>query len=243
MERGTANVHGEQGPAVATRLRGVTPSRQARSEATFRALVAAGRTALEDKCFEEMTIGDIARVAGVSVGAFYGRFANKEAFFSAIQEITVSGIEAALRARLARPALDKSGAAEFLATVASFSVGVFRTHRGFYVACSQHSSARPGAWSPIRRLGQNVSGIVAAKLAPLLRSAGRPASEREIRVGLQFMNGFLVNAVLNNPGPLSLDDREVEPYVVRMLCSFFALDRAARSGSGKSGRRGGRRRP
>ena len=236
-------MHGEQGAAVAARLRGVTPSRQARSEATFRALVAAGRRALEDKCFEEMTIGDIARAAGVSVGTFYGRFANKEAFFSAIQEITVSGIEAALRARLARPALERAGAAEFLAAVASFSVGVFRTHRGFYIACSQHSSARPGAWSPIRRLGQDVSGIVAAKLAPLLHGAGRPATEREIRVALQFMNGFLVNAVLNNPGPLSLDDKEVERYVVRMLCSFFGLDGAARAGSGRSGGRGRRRQP
>lgn len=228
--------------SVAARLRGVTPFQQARSGATFQALIAAGRKALEDKCFDEMTIGDIARVAGVSVGAFYGRFANKEAFFSAIQEITVSDIEAALGASLARPALQKAGAAEFLAAVASFSVGVFRRYRGFYLASSQHSSARPGAWSPIRRLGQNVSGLVAEKFAPLLRAAGRPASERGIRIGMQFMNGFLVNAVLNNPGPLSLDDKEVEPYVIRMLCSYFGLGAAAKGRSRKSrARHAGRR--
>jgi AcrR family transcriptional regulator len=63
-------------------MRGVTPHQQARSEATFQAFIAAGRKALKDKTFDQMAIGDIARAAGLSVGAFYGRFENKEAFFS-----------------------------------------------------------------------------------------------------------------------------------------------------------------
>lgn len=208
---------------TASRLRGVTPRQQARSEATFRALVAAGSRALEERDFDAMAIGDIARRAGVSVGAFYGRFENKEAFFSAIQEITVAGIEAQLEATLAGPAARRARAAQLLARVARFSVGVFRAHRGFYVASSKHSSMRPGAWSPVRRLGHRVAERVAARLAPRLAAEGHPASEREIRIALQFMNGLLVNAVLNAPGPLSIDDRETERYITRMLRAFFGL--------------------
>jgi len=215
---------------AAAALRGVTPRQQARSEATFRALVAAGSRALEDRDFDEMAIGDIARRAGVSVGAFYGRFENKEAFFSAIQEITVAGIEAQLEAMLAGPAATRADAARLLAHVARFSVGVFRAHRGFYVASSKHSSMRPGAWSPVRRLGRKVAESVAARLAPRLAAEGRPASEREIRIALQFMNGLLVNAVLNAPGPLSIDDRDTERYIARMLCSFFGIPARAAGG-------------
>lgn len=205
-------------------MRGVTPHQQARSEATFQALIAAGREALEDKTFDQVAIGDIARAAGVSVGAFYGRFDNKDAFFLAIQEITVTEIEEDLRRCLAQPALRQAGDAGFLAAVARFSIGVFRKHRGFYSASSKHSTMPPDRWSPIRRLGSNVSGRVAAALAPRLARRGKPASEREIRIGMQFMNGLLVNAVLNDPGPLRLDSRDLEKYLVRHLCSFFGID-------------------
>jgi AcrR family transcriptional regulator len=204
-------------------LRGVTPARQARSEATFLALIRAGRKALDDKTFDEMTVEQIARAAKASVGAFYGRFADKEAFFAAIQEIAVADIEAGLEAQLARPAVERASDAEFLAAIARFSVAVFRKHRGFYIASFKHSSTRPGAWSPIRRLGHKASGLFAAGLMPRLQRLGKPASEREIRIGLQFMNGLLVNAVLNDPGPLSLDDRDMEGHISRFLCSYFGV--------------------
>jgi AcrR family transcriptional regulator len=210
------------------RLPGVTPARQARSEATFHALIAAGRKALDAKTFDQLTIEQIARAARASVGAFYGRFADKEAFFSAVQEMTVADVEVELEAQLARPDVEAAGDAEFLAAIARVTVGVFRSHRGLYVASFKHSSTRPGAWSPIRRLGHKASGLFAAGLAPRLRRLGKPASEREIRIGLQFMNGLLVNAVLNDPGPLSLDDRDIETHITRFLCSYFGVDGSAK---------------
>jgi len=217
-------------------LRGVNPAQQPRSAATFHALIQAGRKALDEKFFDEMTIGEIARDAGASVGAFYGRFANKEAFFSAIQEITVADIEARLKAQLARPEVEALSDGKFLAAVAKFTVEIFRKHRGLYMASFKHSSTKPGAWSPIRRLGYSASGLFAAKLGPRLQQLGKPASEREIRIGLQFMNGLLVNAVLNDPGPLSLDDRKMPAYIGRFLCSFFAVDGGANSRGRRSRR-------
>lgn len=216
------------------RLAGVTPTRQARSEATFLALIRAGRKALDAKTFDEMTVEQIARAAKASVGAFYGRFADKEAFFAAIQEITVADIEAELEARLVEFEVEHASDAEFLAAIARFTVAVFRRHRGLYIASFKHSSARPGAWSPIRRLGHKASGLFAAGLAPRLRRRGRPASEREIRIGLQFMNGLLVNAVLNDPGPLSLDDRDMEAHVTRFLCAYFGVRGSAKARRARS---------
>ena len=237
MKRGEPGLSGAAGPTLG-RLRGVTHAQQPRSEATFHALIRAGRKALDEKFFEEMTIGDIAHDAGASVGAFYGRFSNKEAFFSAIQEITVADIEAQLEQQLARPEVDALSDAKFLAAVATFTVGIFRRQRGLYIASFKHSSTRPGAWSPIRRLGYKASGLIAAKLAPRLKRLGVPASEREIRIGLQFMNGLLVNAVLNDPGPLSLDDRKMPAYITRFLCSFFAID-GGQNGRGNRPRKAG----
>lgn len=213
----------EKGAAAVARLPGVTPVRQSRSEATFHALIRAGRRALDAKSFDEMTIEEIARAARTSVGAFYGRFANKEVFFAAIQEITVEDIEQQLEGQLAQAEIEGASDGKFLEAIARMSVAVFRAHRGLYIASFKHSSARPGAWSPIRRLGHRASGLFAAGVAPRLKKLGKPASEREIRIGFQFMNGLLVNAVLNDPGPLSLDDREIVPYISRFLCAFFGV--------------------
>ena len=208
--------------ATATvRLDGVTPAMQARSQATFNGLIQAGRQVMGARDFDAVRINEIVRTAGASIGAFYGRFANKEFFFSAIQEITVSEIDAGMRALLAQPSVKQATDCKFLFTIASFWVGFYRTHRGLYLASFKHSRTRPGAWTPFKRLGRNLVSLVIKQLAPRLQRLDRPRSEREIRVAFQFVNGLLVNAVVNDPGPLSLDDPEMERSVARFLCAYF----------------------
>lgn len=205
------------------RLEGVTPARQARSQATFRALIVAGRKALEQKNFDAVTIEEIAQAAGASVGAFYGRFANKEAFFAAIQEITVSDVEAQLRRLLADRKVGAAENAVFMRSITRFWVNIYRKNRGLYLAAFKHSSSLPGAWTPFKRLGWTCAGLVCAALLPRLKADGRRISEKDVRAAFQFVNGLLVNAVVNDPGPISLDYPEMEDMVERFFCSFFGI--------------------
>lgn len=210
--------------ATSMRLAGVAPARQARSQATFRALIMAGRKALEQKNFDAVTIEDIAQAAGVSVGAFYGRFANKEAFFSAIQEITVAEIQGQLGRLLANPTVAAAGDAAFMHAIGRFWVNIYRSNRGLYLAAFKHSSSMPGAWTPFKRLGWHCAGLVCAQLLPRgLKTGGRSATEQDVRAAFQFVNGLLVNAVVNDPGPISLAEPAMEDMVGRFLCSFFAI--------------------
>ena len=179
------------------------------------------------KNFEAVRIQEIARTAGASIGAFYGRFANKEVFFSAIQEIAVSDIEAGMRALLAQPSVVQAGDSAFLLAIARFWVGFYRTHRGLYVASFKHARTRPGAWTPFKRLGRDLVTLVIKQFAPRLQRLRKPRSEREVRIAFQFVNGLLVNAVINDPGPLSLDDAELERSVARFLCAYFGIEAAA----------------
>lgn len=205
-------------------LAGVTPARQARSEATFRALIMAGRKALDQKNFDAVTIEEIANSAGASVGAFYGRFANKEALFSAIQEITVTKVDRELRALLADPGLQTANDAAFMQSIGRFWVNIYRKNRGLYLAAFKHTSSHPSTWTPFKRAGWTIAGLVIEKLMPRLQACGRPSSEKEIRAAFQFVNGLLVNAVVNDPGPISLDDAEMEHMVTHFLCTFFGIE-------------------
>ena len=215
------------------RFNGVTPALQARSERTFHALIRAGRKALETKGFDAVTISELARAAGTSVGAFYGRFENKEAFFFAIQEIAIAEVGADLRAYFDQPEIETADNAGFLRAVAHYWVRVFRMHRGLYLAASKHSSTRPGAWTPFKRLGWDSAALVIEKLSPRLKKLGISDPEREVRVALQFVNGLLVNATLNDPGPIRLDDKDMEENITRFLCSFFRVDDARASSRAK----------
>lgn len=57
----------------------VRPTQQARSVATQHALVAALRRLLGERPFQQIAVRDVVSEAGCSIGAFYARFASREA--------------------------------------------------------------------------------------------------------------------------------------------------------------------
>lgn len=247
MKRARPIGYGEEEPSPDSVVRneaiwsGVAPTQQARSEATFHALIRAGRQALESKGFDEMTIAGLAEAEGVSVGAFYGRFENKQAYFAAIQKIVVAEIEANVRQEV--DALDgkRVDAVGFLAALARIWVGFFRANRGLYLAAFKHSTTQPGVWTPFKQLGWNMAALIVERLLPRLESLGKTDTELEIRIAMQFMNGMLVNATINDPGPIHLDGPEMEQNITRFLCSFFGLELPGKIPRQRARRGGGKR--
>lgn len=202
---------------------GVTPARQARSEATFQALVRAGRIALESGGLDKASIGEIARLSNTSVGAFYGRFENKEVFFTVVQQIVLDEVEESIRQTL--DALDRKDASvtSFLKTIARLWVTLFRENRGLYRATFERASMQPAAWEPIKQLGQAGATLIADKLVPRLTGEGKACDERQVRIAAQFVNGLLVNATINDPGPVRLDDPEMLNHVFQFLCLYLGV--------------------
>ena len=77
-------------------------------------------------------------------------------------------------------------------------------------AALQHDDTRPDRWSTFKGLAR---ATTAGATPPLLRAMGKgraAAKSRGIAFGFQVVLGTLVNAILNDPGPLSLHDREME---------------------------------
>ena len=68
-------------------MKGAKPALQTRSRQTRDKLVAALERLLRHKAFENISVAEIAREAGVSVGAVYTRFENKDAFIPVLFEL------------------------------------------------------------------------------------------------------------------------------------------------------------
>ena len=65
---------------------GIQKPRQVRSLRTMNKILDAAASLLEEKLFEEISISEIASRAGCSVGAFYGRFKDKESLLISLDE-------------------------------------------------------------------------------------------------------------------------------------------------------------
>jgi AcrR family transcriptional regulator len=209
---------------------------QARAHATRDALLAAGRALLADRDFDALSIADLAGRAGLSVGSFYGRFRDKEAYIDQLQlQVTTEWVDAATRmfdAQRARGADATAIVRELCATV----VRLLRTDAGFLRAALRHtpSAAR---WTPMKRTGRAVVDMAARLLVGALPHL--PAGQRTVRVrfAMQIVYGTVINAVLNDPGPLALDDPKLERELARVMCLYLGID-ADRAGAARRSPRG-----
>ena len=200
-------------------LRAVQP----RALATRDSLLSAGRALLADRDLHALPIAEIASATGLSVGAFYGRFRDKESFFALLQEQVTAEWLASARSALAESADRARVPARVVEAIVELTLGTYRDNSGLIRAALKHASTHPGSWTPVKRTGQMFVDEMAAALAP--RLGHLPPAQRRLRVrfAMQMLFGTLVNAVLNDPGPMRLADPGLQRELVRALLAYLEL--------------------
>ena len=213
-------------------LPGVTPSRQKRSRETTAALLQAGAEMLRTHSLAELSIEALCRQVGATVGAFYSRFESKDAYFNALMALAARDGES----RLSRMAADKRLADADLAELSRLLVrGIIGWIRKPRRRAARSAAARRYTG---RTAGRTFKGLARANMADatpiLLRAMGRAdeaAKTRAIAFGFQVVLGTLVNAILNDPGPLSIHDRDMEERLANCLLLLLQAETAPESGS------------
>ncbi len=199
---------------------GALPAKQARSRRTRDQLMTAGFRLVEDRDFEAVSIADIARAAGCSVGAFYFRFADKDAFFRAMIAHRLT------EARGAISTLLEGSGGDPLHVLVTAVVETFRRRPGFLRAALRKSMGDPSVWEPLRAHGHFVADRFIERLA---RDSGRrPPQDAELRIrfAFQIMNGTLINALINAPGPVQIDHPALTAELLRAMRLVIAADEA-----------------
>ena len=191
-------------------LPGVTPSRQQRSRETTAALLAAGAEMLRTHSLAELSIKALCRQVRATVGAFYSRFESKEAYFNALVALAARDGER----RVSDMATLAAGRdAELAARCHQLVRGVIswmRAHEGVLRAALQHDDNKPDKWTPFKQIARANTERATPLLLSAMGKGRRAAKIRTIAFGFQVVLGTLVNAILNDPGPLSLHDKELE---------------------------------
>lgn len=191
------------------------------------ALIEAGLRLTTTRRWSEVTVADIAAAIGCSVGTFYTRFHNKDAYFAVLQQLLAEVLLQRLQAFHAAPARRKESASAFIAAWTHLIVRSYCLHGGLYAAALARTQQLP----PDAVLEMPLARVRLATRAALVEAmAQRPGwsgPDAAARLGFahQMLNGLLANAVLTNPGPLQLDDPALVEQAAQALCAYLGLPR------------------
>src|SRR5260370_16629386 len=98
---------------------------------------------LRERSLDELSMEDLCNRVGVTIGAFYGRFESKDAFFNALMSLAVKRALAAVRVAVADEDNLGTGLEHACRRVVEVAVDVVRRNFGVVPAASQFHSIHP----------------------------------------------------------------------------------------------------
>jgi AcrR family transcriptional regulator len=201
---------------------GVLPVNQARSRDARDRLLQAGDRVFAKLGYDAAHVSDIATAAGCSVGSFYRRFRDKEAFFNALHHrFTERNLENSARF-FALPEWQQQPTSVMVRSLVEATAHIMKRNQGFFRALFQRSLAGAGAdYWPRMRAGTQKQGEL---LAEFLNARGQGTHENLPQAcvfALRAVDGALVHRMLND-GPYA-EDEVVIDALSRMALAYLGV--------------------
>ena len=213
---------------------GVLPANQARSRDARDRLLHAGERVFAKLGYDAAHVSDIAAAAGCSVGSFYRRFRDKEAFFNALHHrFTERNLENAARF-FALPEWRQQPTSVMVHALVEATAHILKRNQGFFRALFQRSLAGAGAdyWPRMRAGTQRQGELLAEFLAARGEGAHRNLPEACV-FALRSVDGALVHRMLND-GPYAEEEFVIDS-LTRMALSFLGVaDRGGPDGRSRA---------
>lgn len=201
---------------------GVLPVNQARSRDARDRLLQAGDRVFAKLGYDAAHVSDIATAAGCSVGSFYRRFRDKEAFFNALHHrFTERNLENSARF-FALPEWQQQPTSVMVRSLVEATAHIMKRNQGFFRALFQRSLAGAGAdYWPRMRAGTQKQGEL---LAEFLNARGQGTHENLPQAcvfALRAVDGALVHRMLND-GPYAEEDIVIDA-LTRMALAYLGV--------------------
>ena len=204
--------------------KGVRAAKQSRSQAKHHALLEAGRRLLDTHDLVTLSVAQLTRDAGMSVGSFYSRFEDKDAWFAELLRVTGEQALQDTQALLAGSRFARASHARKAALIVGHIVAIHRAHRGIFRAAHSDAARSRLYWPQLHAYGQRLADAVYDAIAPHMQQVPPAQRRLRVRIALQLVFGTLVNAVLHNPGPIGLHDKRMETELSRVFLATVRLD-------------------
>ncbi|HEX6996884.1 MAG TPA: TetR/AcrR family transcriptional regulator [Gammaproteobacteria bacterium] len=188
--------------------------KQKRGRRTYDALIETGFALLEHRELEAISIAELTRTAGYSVGAFYTRFRSKDEFFDAMMAHHL-----AYRTKARDHLLATVPSERLVDALIEELVQYYWKHRNFWRAALIRNTRDPDFWEPIRIHGRAFADLLIERIGKHARRSLTQQEDTNVRFAFQLALGTINNAIVNEPGPVFLGQERF----VRNLARAFRL--------------------
>lgn len=199
------------------------PAYQQRSRQQRDRLLKAGERVFAEKGFWQAHVADIARRAGCSVGSFYRRFEDKEAFFLSLQSDMAAHGEANIATFFDDPACRTDPLIEVFTRLVRNTARTMKGIEGYYRALFELSLRGHDVWPPMRR----IEILEAQRIVDLLKDRGVAPADHGLperaHLAIRMLHGQIVSAMLHGPGPFAPDDPRMHHELALMLYRYLGL--------------------
>ena len=185
---------------------------QKRGQKTYDTLIKTAFRLLKNRVLSSISVAELTRAAGYSVGAFYARFKSKDEFLDALVDYHLKSRRAS-HASLFSTYAGEELIDELIADLVTYIL----KNRGFWQTCLMCSVHDPEFWEPMRELGYEASNDI---IGCLSKDLGREFTEQEklnVRFGFQITFGTINNTIINHPGPIEIKD---SLFIEKLTCAF-----------------------
>jgi AcrR family transcriptional regulator len=206
-----------------TRREWFRPPRQARSRETLARILDAAEDLLTRKSFDDLSVSEIVRAAGSSVGSFYSRFRDKDALLEALRERQASEALARIEAELELARWQGASLAEIARECIALAVRVYRSRAGLNRALLVRGATEPAFGRRAVEVRRRLQEQLAARLLSRREQIRHPDPEAAADFALDLALSLLERRALT-PEATPVADDELAAELTRVCLAYLGTE-------------------
>lgn len=209
-----------------TPLQWVNAPQQARSQRTMEKILDAAEAILLERGLDAVTIPEVVKAAGSSVGAFYARFPDKRALLETLHQRACEQSLAQAEALLDPARWEGTPVRELVRAGVALAVQVFGSRRNIMNAFAAAFAGDPGfaerRATTALAIGERLAHLMLSRREQIAHPHPRRAVEMALRVvtaTLEQRNAFAVSGLPD----VAVSDAVLTRELDRMVCAYLGL--------------------
>src|SRR5918998_2655907 len=172
------------------------PPQQTRSQATLDRILDAAESVLAEKSFGEATLAEIMERAGVTVGAFYRRFPDKDALLHLLDNRFFNELHELAQSTLGEAKWEGATVAQIVDEFTAIAVQLYKARRGLLRSLFLRARTDPVIMHSAREVNAQYVDRLRALLLARRNELRHPNPERAVELGFMILIGALRETVL-----------------------------------------------
>jgi AcrR family transcriptional regulator len=207
-------------------LEWVRPAQQARSQETRQRLLEAAEELIAEKGVADIPVAEIARRAGLSVGAIYARFRDKAGILRSVRERLWEEVCATADAALDPERWAGATISEIAREAIAFMVRVHRERIGVLREAMARAPGDPQLGAEIERVVSHICERLTVVLLGRVDEIGHPDPALAAKFGFRLLLGVLKEAILfGTPGAHGIprSDEQLTEELTRAFLGYLGV--------------------